>query len=505
MDLDDSEAPPECFEIIIETDDDDDALILRRYWAASLGETGRPEFHEHVKHIADDLGMQAAEVSALARRSGFALEAGMVCPSCEEPWPRRTRSDRPQRWDRCERCKAAQQQAHAAAVAATEAEQSDRQAVLDAHLSQGILEGPGISIVGEMAEAWDLADVVDLLTWLLATGPNGILVAVERHDVALFATLDAVESRLWKLGVLGIDPSTDMGAFVWDDPSEDALPPFYAHRARFYVRGEGPLRDRVEDAIGELRRVLSAPWPMQWVDQCASLASRVLAGEARRYLEYSIEDHGLPILDRDQAEQFRRVAEDALTTYSLGQCYSFLWRAAKDGAAATKRHPMPLSSGTSHAVNQFERGVSWARQDKWEVKQYRSIRDLPFTWQTQVLFTQVLGLEPMTALVREVKAIARDRLGDDDTVQRLLAEGIPDKRAKEALDRLRATPRFGDAIDSLVDAVKATAESVLESGGSSSDALRAAYFGVEMLRHLSLWSDYELDEAKQAVATAVRG
>jgi hypothetical protein len=97
------------------------------------------------------------------------------------------------------------------------------------------------------------------------------------------------------------------------------------------------------------------------------------------------------------------------------------------------------------------------------------------------------------------------QLGDEVTVQRLLAEGIPEKRAQAALARLRAFSGFGGEIDEVVEVATATAETVLKSGGSESDALRAAYFRIEILRGRLTWSAGALDAAKSAAATAMRG
>ena len=346
--------------------------------------------------------------------------------------------------------------------------------------------------------------MIDLLTWLYAVGPDGVLVPAHLHDAALFAT-GRVESRLWRLGVLGIDPTTDIDAFVWDGPPREELPTFYAVKARFYVQGLGPLRERVDDAIQELEAVLAGSWPQPWVEEATELAVSVLAGEAMRYLNHVVQRHRLPEANRDQSARFEVAARVALASYSLGQCYFLLWRAAKDGAAATKRNPMSLADGTGHAVNQFQRNVKWSGERGWEVKEYGAVRELPFTWQAQVLFERTLKVEVLAVHAREVKALAADRLDDDETVARLLAEGIPGDRAGDALERFRTSPSYGDSVDRLVEALRAVADSVQSAGGSASDALRAAYFSLEGLSVLGSSSDYELEEARLAIIEAVRG
>lgn len=492
------------FDVVVETEDDGAAAILQRYWAAELGLTGQVSFHEHVKEIAEALGVQTADVSRLARASGFATHAGEVCLGCGRLWQRRTRSDRPDRWSRCELCKEEHVRAREEQAAAADHQRATRRECLDRYLSSGDLDGPGVASI-EAPDCWAFSDVVDLLSWLLLTGPSGVIVPEREHDLRLAAT-GGIEVRLWRLGVLGIDPSTDADAFDWEESPDDGLPPqFFVDRARFFLRGTGPLRQRVDAAILRLESVLTAAWRQSWVEEACAYAGSVLAGEALRYLDHAVGKHGLPSLDREQASRFDEMAQDALRSYSLGECYSQLWRAAKDGAAATKRHPMSLADGTSHAINQFERNISWARKNKWDLQEYSPDRALPFAWQTQVLFERVLELDVISAQAREIEAIARDRLGDEETVRRQLAEGIPEARASEGIDRFSALRYDVEDVDLILDAMRATAEAVLLAGGSPSDALRAAYFSVDALRVVADEAAETLDLAQSLLADVVRG
>jgi hypothetical protein len=331
------------------------------------------------------------------------------------------------------------------------------------------------------------------------------------HDTPLAAQPGeegAFASDLFQGCGLRIDPSTSVDAFVWTDDDVSELPNrFYPSESRFHLPGSGPLRGRIEDAICQIAAALDQPWPLRWAEDAVELSRSVLAGEACRYLHDALATHGLPPTTGEIRDDLNTVARAAVQTYTLGQCYSLLWRAAKDGAAATKRHPMPLASGTSHAVNQFRANLSRARSGKWNVYQYNEIATLPLAWQTRTLFGHVLKIDAMHASVDVVQSAVRDRLSDDDTIRRQLAEGVPQDRAAAACDAILthvAAESSDDALDILAG-VRATLRSVVDAGGSPSDAVRTAYFALEFARTLDVAPSSEIQFCERMILNAVAG
>jgi hypothetical protein len=483
-------------------------VVLERYWAGAIDASGRPVFDESVSAIADDLGIPASEVTRLAKATGFAQRADWTCPGCGDLWVLRTRSESKPSGprSRCTTCRAAEEVAVQEQMEAVADRDARRQELVSATYQRGDTNEPAQADLPDLGEV-AMSDLVSFYTWLLHTGPDGILVPAHEHDLVIFAGPD-VESRVHRAGLVRIDPSTSSGAFVWDEhPVEsDGLPPkFWPSRARFHVPGSGPLAGRVSRAIGQVEASLGDGWPNSRASETIELVRSLLAAEGLRYLSHQIERHLLPAPDLEQRSKFLHLAEDALTTYSLGQCYTLLWRSAKDAAAARTRNSMPGAKATAHAINQFGTNAKRFRSKASDLHEYEQPWDIAFAAETQILLTAVLALDPMTARPNDIEKAARDRLSDDETIARFIARGLPKDRASAAILRLAETPRFGDQVDPLIDGLIATVGQVLEHGGSESDAIRTAYFSLDLIRATGAFGTFEIEEAEITIRAAITG
>lgn len=83
--------------------------------------------------------------------------------------------------------------------------------------------------------------------------------------------------------------------------------------------------------------------------------------------------------------------ENALNHFSIGQVYSFIWRAAKDAAAFYVRESVGKRHAANTVVGAIERSAERALVNGWDVTQYRRDRRAPETPMVQ-LFTTVSGL-----------------------------------------------------------------------------------------------------------------
>lgn len=380
------------------------------------------------------------------------------------------------------------------------------------NLDRGDIAGDvRVSFAGGPLPDWPFRTFINLWTWLLATGPSGVLIPPREHDRSLIADAaeeDALASELFRAVGLRIDPSTPVDAFVWDGDEFGELPDrFYPAESRFHLDGSGPLKGRIDEALSRLAEAIAGPWPLRWAEEAVELARSVLAGEAARYLDYALGTHGLPPAAGQVRDELMDIARDATGGYTLGECYSLLWRVAKDGAAATKRHPMPLASGTTHAVNQFRANLTRARAGKWTLYQYEELGALPLAWQTRTVFGLVFNIDPMHASVDVIRSVVRERLSDDNTVRRQLAEGVPDERAGAAClaisDHVPAYPTVGAA--KVFAGAQATLNAVLEAGGTPSGALRAAFFSLELARALGVTERSDIEYCERLIIDAAAG
>lgn len=491
--------------LVVVADGTGDQALLRRYWAGSIDDSGKPVFSESVAAIAEDLGVQPGEVARLVRATGFAQRLDWTCPSCGQLWKLRIRSEQRPRGPRarCEDCTAAEQELVRESEEARAALDVRRRQTVEESYGRGDTEADAAAVLPGLDKV-AFADLAAFYTWLLYSGPDGILVPAKSHDHVLFASI-GTEGRLESARLVGIDPSSSPDAFVWLADGHEYTGRYFPSIARFHVPGSGPLGDRVKLAIDSVESALLDAWPSEWVEASIGTVKALLSYEAARYLSHQLARHTLAPLSADQWTKLTEHAEDALDTYSLGQCYSMLWRSAKDGAALTKRSSAGPVGGTGHAVNQFGANIARARSSDWEVHEYVQPTDLRFALETSVVCERIFAMEPMTLRIDDVRAVAGNRLSDEETVARLIAEGLPKPRAAAALRRLADLPPYGDGVDPLIDALVVAAAAVLKRGGTESDAVRTMYFSLEALRACGSFSDLEIEEAEITIRDAISG
>jgi len=515
MAMSDIQDGPGVFEVV-PNNGTSDLELLNRYWSAHLDDSGRLSFDEKVQAIADDFEIKAHKVSERARLAGHARRLGVDCPNCGELWTCSVRSDASPGaryvWSRCLLCverqeaKSAEVKEAAAAAAALERSLAEaRAARLQEAFPVSDLSGPAFADVPYSASAWDLSQLLSLNVWLRATGPAGILVPIHEIERTLFADDSYDRTRdLWNAELLAIHPSSDLNAFEWTDDLTE-LPRFYTHRARFNLKGSGSLFERVEDALDTFQTLLQGPWPNSWLEQALMVTREVIVAEAIRYFTHQLGRHGLPGPTGDALSELRTCLSDATEAYSLGQFYYLCWSATKDGAAITRRYPVGDAKAVVHAVNQFASKVERSRADGWDVKSYRDVRTLPLAAYTVDLFQGLFGLDPMEASLDEVGALARQLLDDEDTTRRLLAEGFPVSRASQAFSMLLALPSYPDGSTDVVEAIQSAARAVVAAGGSEGDALRTAFYSLDVLRTLGCTAEWEIENCEFAILTAIDG
>jgi len=90
-------------------------------------------------------------------------------------------------------------------------------------------------------------------------------------------------------------------------------------------------------------------------------------------------------------EKTRHVVANAINDFSIGQVYSFIWRASKDAAAFYVRERVTKTHAANTVVGAIERSAERAVANGWDVKDYRRDRRVPETPLVQV-FAASTGL-----------------------------------------------------------------------------------------------------------------
>jgi len=150
---------------------------------------------------------------------------------------------------------------------------------------------------------------------------------------------------------------------------------------------EGPSTAKfLEDLETAVR---SEAWPQSWEDEAPRLQRTVALHECLQYLRVVLEAHEFEFNPGDKT---RLVIESALHSFSVGQVFSFIWRAARDSAAFFIRE----ATSRTHAVNivpgAIQRMSERALSEGWQVKPFRRDFRAPESKVSQVLLTVALGL-----------------------------------------------------------------------------------------------------------------
>jgi SEC-C motif len=189
-----------------------------------------------------------------------------------------------------------------------------------------------------------------------------------------------------------------MDAFAWedDDPAR-----FYIDRVSYYVTGAGDTGERARRAVDVLTATFrDGPWPESWWSEWPEVWRELAVAECVGYLLLCLGEHDLPF---KVGEKTLAVLEDMLETFSIGQAYNFIWRAARDAAAYMVRERVPAARAANSAVGNMQRGMERARAEGWQMKALGRDRRLPVSAVSHTFFTVAMQVPDfMTAQRRDV-------------------------------------------------------------------------------------------------------
>ncbi|MFE2366570.1 hypothetical protein, partial [Streptomyces virginiae] len=180
---------------------------------------------------------------------------------------------------------------------------------------------------------------------------------------------------------------SDADAFLWEDDQPTGS--FYLGRAGYYLVGaETDPAARVPRLLTGLNRVFhEGPWPDAWLRQWRELWEELAIAQAGAYLDMKLREHHL---EMRQGDGTRTALADALATFSLGQVFNFIYRAAKDSAAYYQRGGVNTAQAANSTIGRISASADRARANGWDVKSFGMPWNLPFSAIAETFFSKVM-------------------------------------------------------------------------------------------------------------------
>ncbi len=132
-------------------------------------------------------------------------------------------------------------------------------------------------------------------------------------------------------------------------------------------------------------------WPKRWREagEHIEVWRKIALNECFAYLQHSLEQHQMTFQPGDKTTQ---TFLSLLNDFSVGQMWSFIWRAAKDAAAYYQRGGISKQQAANSVIGSIQRQGERALAENWEVPNYRRIPQLPVSMVSQVLFVTALKI-----------------------------------------------------------------------------------------------------------------
>ncbi|MCK4546216.1 MAG: hypothetical protein KAW17_02130 [Candidatus Eisenbacteria sp.] len=371
-------------EIEFLTDSGDLRELCRQYWQI---DTHRKFVHKVIE-LSEVFKIPRTKLASTVAASCIASSRDEACSSCGTPRPFKSRADFQQRrsWGNwgswtCDDCQEAQR---AAAREETEQRDQRRRDLIQHELDAS--KDPGLS-----GERLSLVDVVYLVSLLRAGGSEDLAFILPHESFSLLLSptpeLDReILDHLYRRSIICIHPDSREESIVIEDGEFIRFVPSKVHWI-LPLLPEGPSAGRLLEDLEDLLK--SDEWPEGWLAKSEEIHRKVALHECLQYLRVVIEDHGF---------EFRagamtcHVLKSVLKTFSVGQAYNFIWRAARDAAAFYVRETTSKAHAANIVPGSIQRMAERALAEAWDVKAYRRDFRAPESVLSQVLFTLALQL-----------------------------------------------------------------------------------------------------------------
>lgn len=180
-----------------------------------------------------------------------------------------------------------------------------------------------------------------------------------------------------------VHPESPLDAFIFEQPIR-----FYLDRVMWALPVDERGNSKNVIAILE-EKFRTLDWNTQWENEQLELWMKIAHEECIQYLAVCMEDHGFTF---NLGDKTHLVIDSLLREYSVGQVYSFIWRASKDAAAFYVREKVNKQHAANTVVGNLQRQGERAKVEGWEVKPYRRDRRCPESMISQVFFNAVLQI-----------------------------------------------------------------------------------------------------------------
>jgi ssDNA-binding Zn-finger/Zn-ribbon topoisomerase 1 len=370
----------------IYTDDPTEVAALQAYW--QLADDGE-SWAQTVTAIRAEHGLTQQEMTRLVRECAFAHLLDVKCPSCGDPSPLSSRANfaeiRRQGNVLCPACRAE-----------AEAEKARLEKERAAARRAALIDTFPVHDT-EAIQAYSLSLFTAVALHALFSDP-----AVEDAGLTTPTSIWP-KDRPWAPGSLHYDYERRLmhgdrpvirshydshaDAFVWEDGTPTGS--FYLGQVSYYLLGpQVELRDRPAGVLHELNRIFrEGPWPEAWLGQWRDLWDELALAQASAYLDMKLGEHHL---EMKQGDGTRAALADALATFSLGQVFNFIYRAAKDSAAYYQRGGVNKRQAANSTVGRISAAADRARANGWEIKSFGMPWNLPMSAIGETFFSKVM-------------------------------------------------------------------------------------------------------------------
>ncbi|MFE5828993.1 hypothetical protein ACFQ8W_01770 [Streptomyces sp. NPDC056508] len=377
------------------TDDPTEQAALRAYWLlAEDSET----WEQTVAEIRDQLGLTQQQMTRVIREGAEVCLPEVVCPTCGKAAvaTNRTNFAELRRLGNvlCASCKAIAQE-----------EKAQQEAARTAARYQALAETFPIHHVNT-PDPQEMTLFTAVALHALFSDP-----AVEDEGLTTPAKIWP-KDRPWAPARLRVDferrllradplvmmahPDSHHAAFVWEEDTPTGS--FYLGDVSYYLLGApSDLPARSVPVLRELNRIFrEGPWPTAWHDQWIALWDELALAHASAYLDMKLGEHHL---DMKQGDGTLTALADALATFSLGQVFNFIYRAAKDSAAYYQRGGVNKRQAANSTVGRISAAADRARANGWEIKSFGRPWNLPMSAIDEVFFSKVMWQADMMQTV----------------------------------------------------------------------------------------------------------
>ncbi|MER7743344.1 hypothetical protein ABTX34_34450 [Streptomyces sp. NPDC096538] len=374
-------------ELEVRTDDPREATALRAYW--TLAEDGET-WTQTVTAIRNEFGLTQREMQALVQEAGTAYVHDVRCPDCGDPLEATSRTNFAELLRQgntlCSTCKAVAEQTRQ--EEARQRREKRQEALREAF--------PVYTDIAVDAEDLTLFQAVALHA--LFSDP-----AVQEAGLTTPTNIWPKERRWapaslhyeYERRLLHATPRTLIRAhrdsaptaFVWED--DQPTDSFYLGQVSYYLIGaENDLTARAPRLLSDLNQVFrEGPWPSPWLNQWRDLWEELAVAQAGAYLDMKLREHHL---EMKQGDGTRTTLADALATFSLGQVFNFIYRAAKDSAAYYQRGGINKMQAANSTIGRISASADRARANGWDVKPFGMPWNLPLSAIAETFFSKVM-------------------------------------------------------------------------------------------------------------------